>query len=327
MRTIFFAMLALSLAPGAMAEGDSKPTAENDEGATRTGGVEVSKAPFEPKDGKLYVQSEPAGADIIVEQDGEWRSTGKATPALINPAQGKVMIVLRKQGFKDAQLEVEVGDSIVRSNKVALEQASKRVDILFEHGDDWQVFVDGKPVSDVNGKVARTPCTIELPAGAKLVQIAKEGFLDIDAPADRPVFNRRPWNGKSKLLEGSPSVAQSDKKEIVIAANNEQGSRVGALFAGTVLVLQYKRGQWKGWGIAATENPDAKKTERGDTCRLAIVDRISNKVLCVVPPETSANPFEFRLSENADVYLRINDNDGDFRANPGSVTYSFWIKK
>lgn len=164
-------------------------------------------------EGRVYVASEPEGASIfVVKIEGGntvEHPTQATTPGMV-PLEIRVEpyeLILRKEGFKEKRFSVQVDKaSIIKPAAQKMDPATRSVDILYaEPG--WQVFVDGKPVNDAEGNVAKTPCTIQLPDGAKEVQLAKEGFQDLSVKSGAPgavlEFKGKPWKGQSKLLARS----------------------------------------------------------------------------------------------------------------------------
>jgi hypothetical protein len=128
----------------------------------------------------------------------------------------------------------------------------------------------------------------------------------------------------------SPGLPPAREESAVIPANSADGFLMENLRKGTKISLQYKKGAWKSWGNLGTENPDDKKSERGDVCRLTIAlpsrgDK-PGKVLAVIPPETGKRPFVYVVPlDFPALVLRINDPDGSFAKNPGKVEYDIKI--
>jgi hypothetical protein len=132
----------------------------------------------EKGDGKVYVQSDPVGASILVRQNNELRDTGMKTPSLVQLPKGPTTLVLRKEKYVDLVVEVTSGDAIVKTDVVKLEMPKYDVEVTVspEMGDGWNVFVDGKPVMDKAGKPAVAPCTVKLASGNFIFTMVKEGF-------------------------------------------------------------------------------------------------------------------------------------------------------
>lgn len=157
--------------------------------------------------GKVWVQSEPAGADILVmDKDNKPSPTGSATPAMIRPPKGAVNIVLRKAGYKDTQMLVEVGEGILKPEKVKLELPSFDVDVIYAE-EGWVVYVDDKPAVDKSGQPATPPCTLVLTTGRHKVVLAKEGFVDLLQPvevkaADTVEIKMKTVKGVSAVMAG-----------------------------------------------------------------------------------------------------------------------------
>ena len=140
----------------------------------------VAGTPAEKGDGKVYVQSVPAGAAILIKQGGELRDTGAKTPGMVSPPRGLVTLVLRLQGYEDAEVGAVSGDAIAKPEPAKLEKITVGADVTAstELGEGWSVFVDGKPILDSTGKPAVAPCTTKLAPGTYQVALAKEGFND-----------------------------------------------------------------------------------------------------------------------------------------------------
>lgn len=290
----------------------------------------------EKGDGKVYVQSVPVGATILVRQNNELRDTGAKTPSLVQLPKGPATLVLRKEKYEDSVVEVTSGDAIVKTDVVKLEMPKFDVEVTVspEMGDGWSVFVNGKPMMDNAGNPAVAPCTVRLANGTFLIGLAKDGFRDpqtvkvvVNESGSTMVVKGTPVQGQSRLIcTAKPEIPSSP---IVIQANKKVGFMIGSIPAGSSLVFQYVDGVWKGWGMAATENPDSPKQERGETCRLALFEKVNGKeiLVSVIPAGTKNKPFVFnsprRLTE---AYVRINDGDGQFANNPGNVRYSIFIR-
>ena len=130
-------------------------------------------------DGKVYVQSNPVGASILVEAEDGLRDTGSKTPSLVQLPKGNAVLVLRKEKYEDQKVSIQIGDAIVKTDVAVLEKPKFDVDIIAEGLAGFFVYVDGKPVMDKTGKQAIAPCTIRLPSGNSMLGLAKEGFQDV----------------------------------------------------------------------------------------------------------------------------------------------------
>ena len=137
----------------------------------------------EKGDGKIYVQSKPAGAQILVVQGGELRDTGLKTPSLVQLPVGKAELLLRMAKFDEAKLNTDVTTSISKPEAVVMEPEKFDLEVTAEAGlgDAWDVYVDGKPATDKAGKPAVAPCTIRVAEGMRSIQLAKNGFVDPQA--------------------------------------------------------------------------------------------------------------------------------------------------
>lgn len=161
-------------------------------------------------DGKIYVQSRPAGAQVLVVQGGELRDTGLKTPALVQLPVGRAELVLRLAKHDEAKLTADVTTSISKPEPVVMEPERFDLEVIAapELGDAWDVYVDGKPAMDKAGKPAVAPCTVLVPEGAHVIQLAKEGFVDsaavrvtVKAGENAPVTVKgRARAGKSRMM-------------------------------------------------------------------------------------------------------------------------------
>lgn len=290
----------------------------------------------EKGDGKVYVQSSPVGASILVRQNNELRDTGSKTPSLVQLPKGPTTLVLRKDKYEDGVVEVVAGDAIAKPDVVKMEFPKYDVDVTVsaEMGEGWGVFVDGKPIMDKTGKPAVAPCTIRLAAGTFTIGAAKDGFRDpqgiksiVNENKSTAEVKGTPVQGQSKLIAtAKPEIPNSP---ITIPANKEVGYMIGSVPVGSTLAFQYVDGKWKGWGVGATENPDDVKQEQGDRCRLALFDKANGKetLVSVIPAGTKNKPFVFNVQKRlTEAYVRINDNDGQFSSNPGNVKYYIYVR-
>ena len=134
----------------------------------------------EKGDGKVYVQSKPVGAQILVLQGGELRDAGLKTPALVQLPVGRAELVLRLAKHDEAKLATNVTTSISKPAAVVMEPERFDLEVTAAPalGDAWDVYVDGKQVMDKAGHPAVAPCTIRLAEGACSIQLVKEGFAD-----------------------------------------------------------------------------------------------------------------------------------------------------
>lgn len=134
----------------------------------------------EKGDGKIYVQSKPVGAQILVVQNGELRDTGLKTPSLVQLPVGRAELVLRLAKHDEAKLNTDVTTSISKPEVVVMEPEKFDLEVTAEAGlgDAWDVYVDGKPVLDKAGKPAVAPCTIRVAEGVRSIQLVKDGFVD-----------------------------------------------------------------------------------------------------------------------------------------------------
>src|SRR6185295_18692320 len=111
-----------------------------------SGGTAAPENPAQYKpsasDGRVFVQSEPAGAKILLAVPSGRAETGSRTPALVQVPRGEQKLFLELAGMRAVELSVNVGDAIVKLDSVKFEPIRVPVDIIFEDG--WLVFIDGK---------------------------------------------------------------------------------------------------------------------------------------------------------------------------------------
>jgi hypothetical protein len=113
--------------------------------------------------------------------------------------------------------------------------------------------------------------------------------------------------------------------EVTIPANSPNGYRLGPVKQGDTLTLQYVKGLWKAWGHVATEDPDGRRSERGNESRLVLAGPAQSgrpgPLIAIVPHGTVEKPFTYVFpSDRDEVVLRIHSNS-DIQHNPGKVTY------
>lgn len=175
--------------------------------------VAPSNKPIGPAsrgDSKIYVQSNPTGATILVEAEDGLRDTGVKTPGMVSLPKGTVKLVLQKDKYVEGRLTVTAGDAIVKTDVVTLNPFMVSVDVTVpnEFGDGWIIFVDGKPAMDQAGKPAVAPCTIKVPLENHRIQVAKEGFVDsypksvtvAKGKEQAVAIEGRPAKGSSQLI-------------------------------------------------------------------------------------------------------------------------------
>jgi hypothetical protein len=162
-------------------------------------------------EGKVFVQSVPPGANILVNGSEGTADTGVKTPGMVSLPKGMRTLVLRKEGFVDAPVTVVVGDAIVKPDVVKMIVPRAEVEVT---SDDpgWRLFVDGKPLFDKAGAVAVTPCTVSLPVCTCQIGWAKAGFVDVvqkvtvEKETVSLEMKAKPSKGGSRLLLLRPEV-------------------------------------------------------------------------------------------------------------------------
>lgn len=160
------------------------------------------------EDGKVFIKTEPAGADVALVVDGAQKALDKKTAALVQVPQGQQSFILTLAGYKPAMLKVDVkGTGITKPDIVALEKLTVETDIVFDEG--WAVYIDKQPAKDKDSKPAITPCTLNLAAGSREITLVKDGFADIIQKAE--IKENGAVEIKGKALKG---VSALTKKEI-----------------------------------------------------------------------------------------------------------------
>lgn len=173
-------------------------------------------------DGKVFVKSDPTGADVfLVLSDGKFDNLGK-TPALVKVPLGKVKLLIQLEKYQVSSLELDLKDaSIQKPDTVKLAAVTHNVDVVFEEG--WTIYVDKVLLSQDNKPVV-TPATIHVSEGAHEIGLAKTGFRDIVIKAEvtkdtSVTVAEKPVNGKSVLVTTKPAeIKQEAKQRIDIAS-------------------------------------------------------------------------------------------------------------
>lgn len=160
------------------------------------------------EDGKVFIKTEPAGADVALVVEGAQKALDKKTSVLVQVPQGEQSFILTLAGYKPAMLKVDVkGTGITKPDIVSLEKLTVETDIVFDEG--WSVYVDKQPTKDKDGKPAITPCTLNLPTGQREIALVKDGFADIVQKTE--IKDKGALEIKGKPVKG---VSNFIKKEI-----------------------------------------------------------------------------------------------------------------
>lgn len=169
-------------------------------------------------DGKVFVKSDPTGADVfLVLGDGKFDNLGK-TPILVRVPLGKVKLLVQVEKHQVSSLELELKDTAIQKpDVVMLEAILFDVDVIFEEG--WQVFVDKAPVLK-DGKPVLTPATVHIPWGEHEVGLAKKDFRDIvvkvEAMKDTLVeVKDKPVKGISVLVKNKINPKSSERLDFI----------------------------------------------------------------------------------------------------------------
>lgn len=164
-------------------------------------------------DGKAFIQSEPAGASIILVNGDVRQDTTKKTPALLQIPIGVQALELELKSFRTARLSVSISESaIAKPNVVKLQPPTAFIDVVFEPG--WRVFIDEKDTFQT------TPATVEASLGTHQVGLAKEGFRDVFERVALKNLEKitleskaKPQPGPSALLAAAAAKLKEEMKE------------------------------------------------------------------------------------------------------------------
>ena len=176
------------------------------------------------KAGKVFIKTDPPGADIYIAQSDTEAPMGKKTPALVDAPSGSQTFLLRLAGYSEKALNVEVTDAILKPDLVTLERQTISTDIIFAE-EGWSVFIDKQPATDSAGKPATTPCTINLLSGKHELVLAKEGFVDI-AQKIEVMEKKTSVKIEGRVTKGAGSLDKGKKND-----GNKKGIRNLALDA------------------------------------------------------------------------------------------------
>ena len=141
-------------------------------------------------DGKAFIQSDPSGAQILLSTPEGKKDMGAKTPSMVFLPKGNNFLELSLKGYKIAKIRVAVDGAIAKPDKVALEQVTIPIDVIFEAG--WKVYVDRK-----YSKSGETPCTIEASLGRHEITLVKPDFVDV-----------------VQVLDVTPNTAQVAPKQV-----------------------------------------------------------------------------------------------------------------
>jgi hypothetical protein len=203
------------------------------------------------EDGKVFVQSEPAGATILLLENGEKKDLSKKSPTLLSLPLGKQTLSLELVGYIPANLEVEIdGKTILKPTVVKLERQTVLLDVVYEP--DWLVFIDGLPSKDAEGKQAKTPCSINGPLGNHDLALAKEGFIDIKQRIE--VKEKATVEIKNKANKGA---------SVLLAAVPRTEAWKFDPAQWFVVAIPPNTGNWREYGLSELKNFTAKATDKG----------------------------------------------------------------
>lgn len=134
-------------------------------------------APTNDPDGKVFVRSAPAQAEIFIKSGGRWVQLKATTPDTIQVPQGANSILIKKQGYRDGRLDFEVrGQNILKPAVVHLSKDNmSRIDVLIKSESDWFVYVDGKAMKDCSDEIAIASCTLLVENGEHEFTLKRSG--------------------------------------------------------------------------------------------------------------------------------------------------------
>lgn len=222
------------------------------------------------EDGRVYVKSDPAGAEINVLAGGDkevYTSTDQKTPALITLPQGEQKVLLKLAGYKDTYLSIKVeGTAIIKPDPVKMDMAKVALDVLYSD-DGWSVMIDKKVVNDASGKPAVAPCTIPVTLGKHEITFSKSGYNDmttqmeigkdvVSAKLDVDKAGLKPTKGKVDVKDKTVSAPAPAIKAV------GKYSAEGPNWSGVVTIKQ------DGSFIGGGKNPNGKWELDGQNLKL-----------------------------------------------------------
>jgi len=148
------------------------------------------------EEGKIFLKTEPTGAEIIINE----KTLGK-TNTLLELPTGTQKITLRLPNHEDKTITINIHNKhIIKPDTIKMTPTTCKIDLLIEEG--WQIYINDIQTTDLEGKPAETPCSINAPNNSKIT-LAKEGYVDIEFLATPAVTitNINGTKGKSKQLE------------------------------------------------------------------------------------------------------------------------------
>ena len=138
---------------------------------------------------------------------------------------------------------------------------------------------------------------------------------------ERPIENGDSCQVRSARDEGGFRMPLG--RDITVYASTAQGTLLGDLGAGDIVVLQFKEGSWSDTRSAARMRiPDDPFD--GPDHRMALVwNQKLRRGVGTLPSGTRQRPFAFRVSAPSTFILRINDpSPGD---NQGKATWNYTV--
>jgi len=153
----------------------------------------LTKLPGE--EGKIFLKTEPTGAEIIINE----KTLGK-TNTLLELPTGTQKITLRLPNHEDKTITIDIHNKhIIKPDTIKMTPTTCKIDLLIEEG--WQIYINDARTTDLEGKPAETPCSINAPNNSKIT-LAKEGYIDIEFLATPAVTitNINGTKGKSNKL-------------------------------------------------------------------------------------------------------------------------------
>lgn len=126
----------------------------------------VPSMPLEKIDGRLFITSRPAGANVTVDK----KFYGQTPLDITLPPEREHVVRISEPGYKTAvrRITIAAGDRATLTADLVSRRGKVRFDVS---PSDAQLLVDGQPYG-------RVPAALDLPAVTHRIQIVKDGYRD-----------------------------------------------------------------------------------------------------------------------------------------------------